>query len=47
MKKHTSHTQVNLIMGKYAALPTIAKSYEKTMMMYYNRFVKDDPNVNK
>ena len=34
-------------MGRFAAVPTIAKCYEKTMMMYYDRFKKDDPNVNK
>ena len=34
-------------MGRFAAVPTIAKNFEKTMMNYYNRFKKDDPNVNK
>ena len=34
-------------MGKFAATPMIAKSFEKTMMRYYDRFIKADPNVDK
>ena len=34
-------------MGKFAATPMIAKSFEKTMMRYYDRFTKADPNVDK
>ena len=34
-------------MGKFAAIPNIAKNFERNMMSYYERFVKEDSNVDK
>ena len=34
-------------MGKFAATSMIAKSFERTMMRYHERFIKPDPNVDK
>ena len=47
LKKAMSHRRISIIMGKFAATPMIAKSFEKTMMRYHERFVKPDPNVDK
>ena len=46
-KKSMSHRRINIIMGKFAATPMIAKSFERTMMRYHDRFTKADPNVDK
>ena len=47
LKKAMSHRRISIIMGKFAATPMIAKSFEITMMRYHERFIKADPNVDK
>ena len=38
---------MDVILGKFGAIPTIAKSFEVTMTKYFTRFIKKDENVNK
>ena len=46
-KKAMGHRRISIIMGKFAATPMIAKSFERTMMRYHERFTKADPNIDK
>ena len=38
---------MNTILGKYAAVPTIIKSFERSMMNYMARFKMESPAVSK